>query len=292
MNMKAAVISSFEKPPHFADFAQPIPEHAEVIIKVTAAALHPVVKSIASGVHYTAGDTLPFIPGVDGVGKLADGTRVYFGMARSPYGTMAQKTVAYEQMCMPLPDNLDDIRASALYNPGLSSWLALTWRAQLIPGQTVLINGATGVAGRLAIQIAKHLGAGKIIVTGKNKQALIGLNIIIDYLWGKPAETIIAALMQPKIIKTSDKIRFIQLGDSAGSTLSLPAFALRSSGLELYGCGIGSAPLEQIIEAVPAFTEYIAQENVKVNTIAVPLYNIESVWQQTPPDGTRFVVVP
>lgn len=321
--MKAAIVNAFEQSPHYEDFPEPTPKNGEVCVLVTAVGLHPIVKAIASGSHYNADDVLPFIPGIDGVGRLEDGTRVYFGAARSPYGTMAEKTVAFEHMCMPLPDSLDDVTAAAIFNPGLSSWLALSWRAQLQAGETVLINGATGVAGRLAIQIAKHLGAGKIIAMGRNNQALKGLDtlgadslieldqsgekvieaiahaagdkgiqVIIDYLWGNPAETIIAAITQEKMLEASTRIRFIQVGDSAGESIKLPASALRSSSLEIYGSGIGSVPIEQIIAAVPSFTEFAASGNLKVTTEQIPLRNIQEAWQRTPPNGCRFVIIP
>ena len=155
--MHAAVVRTFGQPPRCEEFPEPAAGEGEVIVQVRAAGLHPIVKALASGAHYGSSDALPLIPGVDGVGRLDDGTRVYFGMARPPYGTMAERTVVPRTMCLPLPDSLDDVTAAALVNPGMSAWLALTWRAQLARGETVLILGATGVSGQLAVQIAKLL---------------------------------------------------------------------------------------------------------------------------------------
>ena len=170
--MQAAVVHTLGQPPRCEEFPEPTAGEGEVIVRVRAAGLHPIVKALASGGHYGSTDALPLIPGVDGVGQLDDGSRVYCAMARPPYGTMAARTVVPRTMCIPLPDSLDDVTAAALVNPGMSAWLALTWRAQLAPGETVLILGATGVAGQLAVQIAKLLGAGKVIAAGRNAQVL------------------------------------------------------------------------------------------------------------------------
>jgi len=317
--MKALVVKSFDQPPQYTEFPLPTPKENEIIIDVLAAGLHPLVKSIVSGQHYSVDDTLPFIPGVDGVGKLVDGTRVYFGAVNQTYGSMAEKTIANKQMCMPLPDELDSVTAAAIFNPGLSSWLALTYRAQLQANDTVLINGATGVAGRLAVQIAKYLGAGNIIVTGRNDQTLEGLNkigadtlisldqskaevknaiieasnkqainIVIDYLWGAPAEIVLLAIAQTKPSKT----RFVQVGDVAGKTITLPASVLRSSGIELCGTGIGATPVDAIVAAVPAFTEFAATQELAIKTQQISLKDAPLAWDKTPADGCRFVIVP
>ena len=144
----AAVVHTFGSPPRFEEFSDPTAHTGEVVVKVLAAGLHPIVKALADGSHYASTKTLPMIPGVDGVGRLDDGTRVFFGMVRPPYGTMAERAAVSRQMCLPLPESLDDVTAAALFNPGMSAWLALTWRAQLAAGETVLILGASGAAGR------------------------------------------------------------------------------------------------------------------------------------------------
>src|SRR5436305_12263278 len=170
--MKAAVVPAFGVPPRCEEFPEPMPGEGEVIVQMRAAGLHLLVKALATRSHYGSSPTLPMLPGIDGVGRLEDGTRVYCGLARPPYGTMAERAVVPRTMCLPLPDSLDDSTAAALVNPGMSAWLALAWRAQLVPGETVLILGATGVAGQLAVQIAKLLGAGTVIAAGRNAQVL------------------------------------------------------------------------------------------------------------------------
>jgi NADPH:quinone reductase-like Zn-dependent oxidoreductase len=306
--MKAAVVESFDSPPHYGEFSDPIPAPGETLVTVSAAALSPLVKGQASGAHYSSAAKFPFIPGVDGVGKLSDGRRVYFAFPRFPYGAMAERVAVPESLCVPLPDDLDDVTAAAIANPGMSSWPALAARAKLVPGETVLINGATGNAGRLAIQIAKHLGAKKVIVTGRNRGSLTelpalgadvmialdqpeealtqrfreemgaGVNVILDYLWGKSAEQLIAAVSGHGSPEGEPRIRYIQVGSVSGSTISLPASALRSSGLELFGSGIGSISNRDLIHAIDALLHAVVPAQLKIETEAVPLTDVESAW--------------
>jgi NADPH:quinone reductase-like Zn-dependent oxidoreductase len=161
--MKAAIVSHSNQPPIYGDFETPTAAPGENTVAATAAALSQLVKSRASGTHYSSSGKFPFVAGIDGVGHLDDGRRVYFLFPDAPYGSMAEKVVIKASQCIPLPDDLDDITAAAIANPGMSSWAAFKERARLVAEETVLVNGATGTSGRLAIQIAKYLGAGKVI---------------------------------------------------------------------------------------------------------------------------------
>ena len=170
--MKAAIVRGLKQTPAYGDFAEPGPGPSENRIRVSAAALSPLVRGRASGAHYSASHQFPFVAGVDGVGRLDDGRRVYFLMPRAPYGAMAEETVVPSTQFAPVPDGLDDVTAAAIANPAMSSWAALAERARLKTGETVLVNGATGAAGQLAVQIAKRLGAARVIATGRNIEAL------------------------------------------------------------------------------------------------------------------------
>lgn len=282
--MNAAVVKAFDQPPQYGTFADPVPAEGEQLVTVTAAGLHPIVKALANGSHYGSTGELPFIPGVDGVGRLADGTRVLFGSARSPYGTMAEYSLASRALCFPVPEGLDDAAAAGMANPGMSSWVALTARAGFVAGESVLILGATGTAGQLAVQIAKRLGARHVIAAARNRAALerlkdfgadalialdqtpeevvaayrrefagTGVNVVLDYLWGQPAELLLQAIAQKGLHISAPRLRYVQIGGSAGPSITLPAAALRSSGLELLGSGFGSASLEQIGLAIRQF---------------------------------------
>ena len=170
--MRAAVLRELAKPPRVEEFSEPTPGDGEVLIQVCAAALKTVDKQMAAGTHYASPSELPVICGTDGVGRLEDGTRVFFGGPRRPYGAMAQRAVAKRALCFSIPEDLDDITAAAIPNPGVSAWLSLKHIAKLAEGETVLILGATGVAGKLAVQIARILGAGRVVAVGRNERAL------------------------------------------------------------------------------------------------------------------------
>jgi NADPH2:quinone reductase len=161
--MNAAVVDSFAKAPRYGSFADPVAEAGEVLVTVEAAGLHPIVKALANGTHYGSTGALPFVAGVDGVGRLADGTRVYFGVSRPPFGTFAERAVTNAALSVQLPDGLDALTAAGIANPGMSSWVALQYRAQFRAGESVLILGATGAAGHLAVQIAKRMGARRVV---------------------------------------------------------------------------------------------------------------------------------
>lgn len=320
--MRAAVVSAFDEPPKYANFDDPVAAEGELAVTVTAAGLHPIVKALANGTHYGSTGELPFVPGVDGAGCLEDDTRVFFGAARSPFGTFAERTLAASWMCIPLPEGLDDATAAGIANPAMSSWVALKARAQFVSGESVLILGATGVAGQLAVQIAKRLGARRVIAAGRSPQALeklkalgadavipldqehdplvaafkseiaeAGVDVVLDYLWGHPAECALEAISQKGLRKASPRVRYVQIGSSAGGTISLAAAALRSSGLELLGSGFGSASLIQIRAAVEEFFKMAAREPFQFSAKTAPLSEIESLWN-SPEQGTRLVFQP
>lgn len=325
--MKAAVLHAAERTPRYEDFPDPQPTEDEVLVRVTAASLKNLDKAIADGSHYSAdaaGADTGVVCGVDGVGVLENGQRVYFGGLRAPYGTMAEKSLANRHFVFPLPDTLDDATAAALPNAALSSWLPLVWRTKLQPGETVLVLGATGASGKLAIQIAKHLGAGRVVAAGRNEavlktlpalgaDAVISLNqpdaalkqafiqeaahqrfdIVLDYVWGHPAEILIDALTGHDVLADVPKpIRYVTIGEMAGATIALPSEALRSTTLELYGSGGGSVPHEVIYEAFPQVMALGAAGKLKVDTERVPLSQIEQTWRRADANGSRFVIVP
>ena len=234
---------------------------------MTAAALTQLARGRASGAHYSASGAYPFVAGVDGVGRLEDGARVYFLLPRAPYGAFADEAVVSALQCLPVPDDLDDVTAAAIANPGMSSWAALTDRAKLAPGETVLVNGATGTSGRLAVQIARHLGAKRVIATGRNREALASLgadatialgaddaaleasfrdafagtvDVVLDYLWGRSAELALSAAA--KAAPKSGEIHFVQIGAAAAGQIPLRADVLRSTPITIMGSGLGSVP--------------------------------------------------
>ncbi len=160
--MHAAVLHALGKPPRFEEFPDPTPGEGEVLIHVCAAALKPVDKQLAGGKHYASPRELPIVCGADGVGRLEDGTRVFFGGPRRPYGAMAERTVVRRAQCFSVPEDVDDDTAAAIPNPGVSAWLSLKHSAKLASGETVLILGATGVA-LLAVSIPQLLAGDALL---------------------------------------------------------------------------------------------------------------------------------
>jgi NADPH:quinone reductase-like Zn-dependent oxidoreductase len=161
--MHAAVVTSFGAPPHYQQFdvPQPTTEH-EILVDVLAVGLHPRTRSGAAGAHYTSTGTLPMIPGIDGVGQRPDGKRIYFSAHDDVIGTMADKAVVDVRRSIELPDNADVGKVAAAMNPAMSAW-ALRRRVPLSSGESVLVLGATGNAGTMAVQVAKRLGAGRVV---------------------------------------------------------------------------------------------------------------------------------
>jgi NADPH:quinone reductase-like Zn-dependent oxidoreductase len=319
--MNAAVLHALGKAPRCEPFAEPVAGEGEVIVHVHAAALKPVDKQLASGSHYASTQALPSICGIDGVGHLDDGQRVFFGGTRSPYGAMAQRTVVRKAFTFPIPEGLGDETAAALPNPGVSAWLSLAHRARLAPGESVLILGATGVTGKLAIRIAKLLGAGRVVAAGRNPEILStirqlgadaiiqldapakelseafvgeagtsGFQVVIDYVWGQPAEAFLSAITRKAFAAVQSETRYVQVGESAGPTISLPAAVLRSTPLTIMGTA-GIPPRDILVDALQQVMAHAASGELQIDTERIPLADIEAAWQREQ-GGRRFVVIP
>jgi NADPH:quinone reductase-like Zn-dependent oxidoreductase len=313
--MKAAVVTAAGKTPVYADFATPVARAGEELISVRASALSPLTKSRASGAHYSSSGEFPAIAGTDGVGLTQDGRRVYFALPEAPFGALAELCPVRSNQCVELPASLDVITAAAIANPGMSAWAALVERAHLVAGETVLVNGATGTAGRLAVQLAKYLGAGKVIATGRNPQELeevkklgadivipftlgaqnpsgaqeyenalkqvfaSGINVVVDYLWGESAKTIIVAIA--KAVADATPVRFIHVGAASGEeNIELPGAALRSSALVLMGSGVRSVRPSVLLQSIKSVFEAVQPAGLKIATRVVPLSDVEAVWEK------------
>jgi NADPH2:quinone reductase len=234
---------------------------------------------------------------------------------------MAQRTVVPKAFCFPVPEGVDDHTAAALPNPGVSAWLSLTVRAKLTKGETVLILGATGVIGKLTVRIAKLLGAGRVIAAGRNEAVLStlhdlgadatvkldrsdqelteafarelggGLHVIIDYLWGRPTEALLAAITRREFAAITSEMRLVQVGESAGPVISLPAAVLRSAALTILGTA-GIPPREVLESALQNVMALAARGELHIDTEQVPLVDIEDAWKREVRGGRRLVVIP
>jgi NADPH2:quinone reductase len=318
--MQAAVLHSLGKAPQYEQFPEPVAGDGEVIVHVHAASLKPVDKQLASGSHFASPREFPVVCGSDGVGHLSDGQRVFFGGPRPPYGAMAQRTVVSQAFTFPVLENVSDETAAALPNPGVSAWLSLAYRARLVRGENVLILGATGVTGKLAVQIARLLGAARVVAAGRNQKALStlhdlgadatislalpetelgeafvreagqsGFQVVIDYVWGRPAEAFLAAITRKEFAVIKSETRFVQVGESAAPTITLPAAVLRSTALTILGTA-GIPPRNVLFEAFQQVMGHAAKGELHIETERVPLADIERAWRLEQP-GRRLVVI-
>ncbi len=321
--MKAAIVREFGRPPEYGDFGDPRPDPGETLVSVTAAAVSPLVRARAFGAHYSSDAAPPFVPGIDGVGRTAAGQRVYFLATRPPFGSLAERSVAETRSCQPLPDDLDDTTAAAAANPGMSCWIPLTRHAPIRPGEAVLVNGATGVAGRMAIQVAKYLGARRVIATGRTESKFAALRdlgadtvlplaqpaealrdavrqearefrigVVLDYLWGPSAEAILAGLGGPEAPRGPERVRYIQIGNLAGPTITLASSLLRSSGVEILGSGIGSSSRAELATGIGEFLGVYIRAGFRISVTVRPLSEIEPGWAEGPGDRRPVFTVP
>lgn len=321
--MKAAVLEGTGKTPKCEEFERPEAGDGEALVRVLAASLKPVDRQLAAGTHYASPRQAdwPVICGTDGVGTLEDGTRVFFGGCRRPFGAMAELAVAPRAFCFPLPPGIDDDTAAALPNPGVSAWASLTYRAKLAAGETVLILGATGVTGQLAVQIAKLLGAARVVGVGRNERVLArlgelgadatiqldqaadavkdaylgemgtGVDVILDYLWGEPTEALLAALTKGEFTVAGKETRLVQVGESAGATIKLPAAVLRSTAVTILGTA-GMPPREVLFDAMREVMKRGAMGELRIETERVALAEVESAWKSAGQAGRRTVLAP
>ena len=324
--MKAAVVNSLGSKPVYTDFVDPEPAEGAVVATVEAASLKNLDRSLIAGTHYASGAlTLPGVAGVDGVARLDDGSLVYTG-AVAPFGMMAERTLVNTAGAIELPVGIDPVLAAAVPNPGLSAWLSLEYAAKIQPGQCVLVLGATGVTGSVAVQLAKaQFGAGRVVVAGRNTDRLDWLrgvgaddairlgtedladrvaaehrshpfDVVLDYLWGAPAAQVLGALGNSHLGLTYHATRFVQVGAMAGANLELPAGILRSAGIELAGFGTGTVPAAAKAriptEVLPTLLAMAADGTLQLDAQRRSLQDVEELWDAPEASGTRLVLVP
>lgn len=309
--------------PQYTDFPEPVVQNDnELLVSVKAVALKHLDKGRARGAHYSSVSD-PHdakVVGGDGICLLPDGQRVY---ALGVSGMLAEKATVYRDKIVPLPAGLNDSIAAALPNAVFGSAMALRFRAGIEPGDTVLVNGATGVTGRVAVQIAKHYGAGKVIATGRNLQSLneltdlgadevisirqsdehlIGqlrqihqnspINVVIDYLWGHTAEMILASLKGAGSF--TPRTRYVSVGSVTGDLIQLSAANLRSVDLQLLGSGLGSWTRSQVgtlfSVILPEILQLAADGKLQIGTVDADLREIDKLWETELADGKRLVI--
>lgn len=304
--MKAAIVRGPNQTPIFGDFDDPVSQDGFTVVEVAASALSNATRARASGRHYSMSGGFPLVPGIDGVGRAESGARVGFLLPEAPFGGMAERTLVRNVLCLPIPDDLGDVPAAAIINPGQSPIGALRTRASLQPGETVLIHGATGVTGQIAVQIARHLGAGRVIATGRNADALArlaelgadhtidltaeqgalqdeldsriadGVDVVLDYLSGPPTETLLAAIARSR--RAAAPVRYVIAGTAAGAATTVPTSVLGSTPLVLMGSGIGAVRPPDIVKAATEALQMAASAGLQVDVDERPLRQVVEAW--------------
>jgi NADPH:quinone reductase-like Zn-dependent oxidoreductase len=320
ITMYAAVVTSFDTEPAYQAFPTPLPQTPdEALIDVIATGLHPRVRSQANGSHYTSTEELPLVPGIDGVGRTADGALRYFVLPDTTMGAMAEQTVVDLRRSIVLAEESNPVHVAAAMNPAMSSWVALRRRIDFQPGQSILVLGATGNAGQMAVQIAKHLGAGQVIGAGRRPDrlemlqglgadttvSLIGepaevarrlgevsrdVDVVIDYVWGEPTAEAMRAIVTQRT-DPGQPLTWIEIGSVGGPTASIPSAALRAARLQIVGSGQGSIPTRDLLAELPDLAAEVSKGAFLIHARAVPLADVASAWADRS-STQRLVITP
>ncbi len=314
--MNAALVESYDEPPHYRSVPEPRAEVGREVVDVLAVGVHPAARSVAAGRHYTSSGVLPVLPGVDAVVRRADGS-LAFVIAPST-GTLAERLVIDPARAVPVPTGADPAVIAATMNPALSSWVVLRARVPFEAGQSVLVLGATGNAGSMAVKVARYLGAGRVIAAGRNRERLDGLlaqgadevvaltpdedataaalaaaaadvDVVLDYVWGPPAELAMRAVLGARTDHTQ-LLDWVHIGGTGGPAITLEGAGLRSSALRISGSGFGSVAPERA--HLPELAAAIASGAMAVRPRRVPLADVEDEWAHVDAPGERTVIVP
>jgi NADPH:quinone reductase-like Zn-dependent oxidoreductase len=317
--MKAAVVSSFDASPRYEEFPAPVPDgDHDMVVHVLAAGLHPRVRSQAAGSHYTSTGDLPLVPGIDGVGRGPDGLLRYFLLPDTTLGSMAEQTLIDARRSVVLPQDSDPVTVAAVMNPAMSSWVALRQRISFQAGQDVLVLGATGNAGQMAVQVAKLFGANQVIAAGRSADRLAALpalgatatvqlggddaaerlgqtaadvDVVIDYLWGAPTAATMAAVITNRA-DGSKPLIWIEVGSVAGPAAAIASAALRAARLQIIGSGQGSVSPREILAELPGLAQAITAGTFDTDVRIVPLADVEQAWADAATASRRVVLVP
>jgi NADPH:quinone reductase and related Zn-dependent oxidoreductases len=310
--MKAAVISELGRPPQLGDRPEPA---GEAIYEISAVSLNPIDINVGAGRFFGGHPELPYVPGCEGVGRAADGTRVYLfsdGLGLSRDGLLAERSAAPAGLGIPLPDAVSDEVAVACGIAGMAGWMPVAWRAPVRKDDRVLVLGATGTVGLVAVQAAKLLGAKHIIAAGRNAERLEratelgadatvnleeddlvtafkeaaggdGPTYIVDMLWGQPAAAAIQA--------AAPGWRLVQIGQSAGAEVPLSSAAIRGKMGELYGYTDFAVPSNEFREHYLRLAGHAAAGEIIFDGETYPLERVTEAWERQAAGANAKIVV-
>ncbi|WP_327403355.1 zinc-binding dehydrogenase [Streptomyces sp. NBC_01288] len=309
--MRAAVVRERGATPVLEQFADPRPGPGVPIATLLAAALNPLDLAFVNDQFPLRPLRAPCVAGYEGVVQLDDGTRRYVTAPPAPYGTLAESVPVPEADGFPVPAGLDPALAAALGIAGLAGWIALDQRAQLQSGETVLVLGAGGSAGRLAVRSARVLGAGRVVgaARGKNLPQTLGLDadavvdladegavdaelaaaapggydVIVDFLWGGFAPL--------AMNHARSGARYVQVGNSAGAASTIVGPVLRNKPLTLIGHGLFVTPVEVRRSAYARLAGHAAEGEITMDLERTRLADIGETWEHLRAGASRKLVV-
>ncbi|WP_216207346.1 quinone oxidoreductase family protein [Amycolatopsis aidingensis] len=315
--INAALLESFDEPPHFRSIPAPTAAPGQEEVDVLAVGVHPATRGIAAGKHYTSPKTLPALAGADAVVRRADGSLAYVMVMGA--GALAERIVIDPAVAIPVPDGTDPAVLAATMNPALSSWGALRTRVPFQAGQSVLVHGATGNAGSMAVKVARHLGAGRVIAAGRNRsrlgeltaegaddivrltpdqdataaalaEAAANVDVVLDYVWGPPTELAMRAVLGARTQHTR-LLDWVQIGGMGGDAITLSGHALRSNAFRVLGSGFGSVDMQVMRREFTELVAAIAAGGMAVRPYPFPLDQVEAAWAHQDAPGERTVIV-
>jgi NADPH:quinone reductase-like Zn-dependent oxidoreductase len=311
--VRAAVMDG--ERPVYGDFAEPQAADGARVVEVRAAALTGLDRNIARRLHYFKMPDGPFVLGREGVARDGD-KRIYFNVNApvGPFGSMAERTLIDPTFSFAVPDGVADDVAAALGNAGLAAWLALSWRARLRAGETVLILGATGVSGLIAVTAARRLGAGRVVAAGRNREALAraqrlgadatvelaagtdlvaayrdaaggSADVVIDFVCGAPGEAALEVLGLHG--------RLVHVGAMAGQTMTVRVAAIRRTCADIMGFAYYHPPIEVQAQAYAELCRLAAAGELALDIETRPLADIAAAWDaRAAGNRRRQVLVP
>lgn len=311
--MKAAQVVSYESPPEFTELEDPAGGEGLDLVEVEVAGLNPIDLAIASGKFDAGAPPLPYVPGREGIGRTADGRRIWFDGPAFPFGSMAERVPVPSGSGIPVPEGIDSSHALAFGIAGMAAWLSLDWRGGLKPGETVLILGASGSVGQIAVQAAKLMGAGRVVGAARSEtgRALVeslgadgvvdtededftarlqeagggGVDLIIDNLWGEPAARALLALNVGG--------RLIQVGNSAAKEAPVKAGPLRGVAGSIMAHRNFHAPPEAQRDAFERMCRHFVDGDLRIEVETVALADVADAWtRQAASPGHKLVLKP
>jgi NADPH2:quinone reductase len=317
--MRAAVVTQLGSAPTLEDRPEPDGE-GKALVELAAAGLNPVDLAVASGRFPGGSPTVPYVPGVEAVGRVVRssrfeaGTRVYAtgaGLGVLTDGTLAERFLAPEEALFDVPDGIDDVRAAAFGVPGLAGWLPLTWLAPVREGESVLVLGATGAVGSVAVQAAKLLGAGRVVAAGRSEERLgrarshgadetvvIGADfgerlaaacaerpptLVVDGVWGEPVAAALAVAARGA--------RIVHLGQSGGPLATLASGPVRGKQLQILGYSNFGVPADDLRTGYHDLLGHVAAGRITLETETYPLERVADAWaRQAAGEGVKLVL--